>query len=124
MMNSLATWWQRLATAKSAEKPEHSALDQAPTLPPSIPDFETELRKVLCRCEGGVFSRLDDIRMVAQELHREHPDWIHSNPHLYSALLAQDDFLSRLSTMVDPAKCKVPPRRDFPRSWPHLKELR
>jgi hypothetical protein len=88
---------------------------------PSVPsDFDAEMQKVVCRTEGGIYQRIDENRQLLDTIKRLSPELLIGNPEVAGWLLSQDEFLLSLSRLVAPEKCKVQPRRDYPRRFPNL----
>jgi hypothetical protein len=91
---------------------------------PSLPsDFDQEMQMVVCRTEGGIYQRIDENRQLLDTIKRHSPELLVGNPEVAAWLLSQDEFLLSLSRLVAPDKCKVQPRRDYPRKWPRLDML-
>jgi type III secretory pathway component EscV len=88
--------------------------------PAQSSDFDAELSKVVHRTEGGIFMRIDENRLMLDIMRRDYPEMLSSHPEIMGMLLSQDEFLLSLSRLVEPRKCKLQPRKDFPRKWPRL----
>ena len=117
---SLEKLLQRFTTRKVPQPRDYTLHENSPSIPS---DFDLEMQKVVCRTEGGIYQRIDENRQLLEFIKRYNPELLVGNPEVAAWLLSQDEFLLCLSRLVSPEKCKVQPRRDYPRKWPNLDAL-